>query len=330
MNEEEKKVRIIKAALLGLGTVGAGVYEVIRHHQEQLQELVGAEVQVVAVLIQDENKEREVANDVLVTNDIKEILAIPGLEVIFESIVGAEPANRHVDEAIERGCHIITANKEMFAKHGDVLLEKARENDVQIGFEATVAAGVPVIRTIQQQLQLNKIERVQALLNGTSNFILTEMRQKQLPFAEVLKTAQSLGFAEADPTNDVEGIDAFYKIMILSQLIYGEQPEWATVDLKGIASVPEDEIYHSEGRYKHMAELKKVGNHVQASVQPVVIDDQHPLYSVEGVDNAVVLETSLAGTIMIQGPGAGSKPTASAMLEDFIHIFQTNKAAVLN
>ncbi len=171
--------------------------------------------------------------------------------------------------------------------------------------EATVAAGVPVIRTIQQQLQLNKIGRVQALLNGTSNFILTEMRKKQLPFAKVLKTAQSLGFAEADPTNDVEGIDAFYKIMILSQLIYGEQPEWNTVELKGIASVSEDKIYHSDGRYKHIAELEKVGDRIQATVRPIIVDEQHPLYSVEGVDNAVVLETSLAGAIMIQGPGAG-------------------------
>ncbi|MBP1913301.1 homoserine dehydrogenase [Lederbergia galactosidilyticus] len=321
---------IIKAALLGLGTVGAGVYEVIRNQQEKLKELVGAKVQVVAVLIQDTDKEREVEKDVLVTNNIQEILAIPDLDVIFESIVGAEPTNRYLDEAIEYGCHIITANKEMFAKHGEALLEKALENDVQIGFEATVAAGVPVIRTIQQQLQLNKIGRVQALLNGTSNFILTEMRKKQLPFAKVLKTAQSLGFAEADPTNDVEGIDAFYKIMILSQLIYGEQPEWNTVELKGIASVPEDKIYHSDGRYKHIAELEKVGDRIQATVRPIIVDEQHPLYSVEGVDNAVVLETSLAGAIMIQGPGAGSKPTASAMLEDFIHIFQDSKAAVLS
>ncbi|GIN70800.1 homoserine dehydrogenase [Bacillus sp. J14TS2] len=323
-------MRIIKAALLGLGTVGAGVYEVICNQQEKLKELIGAEVQVVAVLIQDEKKEREVAEDVMVTNNIEEILAIPGLDVLFESIVGAEPAHHYLDEAIKHGCHIITANKEMFAKHGEGLLEKSRENNVQIGYEATVAAGVPVIRTIQQQLQLNKIERVQALLNGTSNFILTEMRQKQLPFAEVLKTAQSLGFAEADPTNDVEGIDAFYKIMILSQLIYGKQPPWKTVELQGIASLSQDKISNSNGRFKHIAELEKVGDRIQAFVRPVEIDSGHPLYSVEGVDNAVVLETSLAGKIMIQGPGAGSKPTASAMLEDFISIFQSNKAAVLN
>lgn len=323
-------MRIIKAALLGLGTVGAGVYEVICNQQEKLKELIGAEVQVVAVLIQDEKKDREVAGNVMVTNNIEEILAIPGLDVLFESIVGAEPAHHYLDEAIKHGCHIITANKEMFAKHGEGLLEKARENNVQIGYEATVAAGVPIIRTIQQQLQLNKIERVQALLNGTSNFILTEMRKKQLPFAEVLKTAQSLGFAEADPTNDVEGIDAFYKIMILSQLIYGKQPAWKTVELQGIASLPQEKISNSNGRFKHIAELEKVGDRIQASVRPVEIDAGHPLYSVEGVDNAVMLETSLAGKIMIQGPGAGSKPTASAMLEDFIDIFQSDKAAVLN
>ncbi|MCJ7840188.1 homoserine dehydrogenase [Lederbergia sp. NSJ-179] len=314
----------IKAALLGLGTVGAGVYEVIQRYQDQLKELVGAEVSIVAILIQDKDKERVIADDILLTNNIREILAIPNLDVIFESIVGAEPAFTYLEDAINQGCHIITANKEMFAKHGNILLQKAKEQDVQIGFEATVAAGVPIIRTIQQQLQFNKIEKIQALLNGTSNFILTEMREKQLPFAEVLETAQSLGFAEADPTNDVEGIDAFYKLMILSQLVYGRQPQWESVEIKGIASIPD--IHHATGRYKHIAELKKEGEQIQAFVQPVLTDKTHPLYHVEGVNNAVVLHTSLAGTITIQGPGAGSKPTASGMIEDFVHIFQKDAA----
>ncbi|WP_062109138.1 homoserine dehydrogenase [Bacillus niameyensis] len=317
---------IIKAALLGLGTVGEGVYEVIQTSQEQLKKLLGAEVKVVGILIQDPEKQRQVAKDVLVTTDFEEILAIPGLNVIFESIIGDDPTVSYLKRAIEQGCHIITANKAMFAKHGAVLQQKALEHDVEIAFEATVAAGVPIIRTIKQQLQINKIERIQGLLNGTSNFILTEMRKNQLPFSDVLKQAQELGYAEADPTNDVEGYDAFYKLMILSQLAFGRQPNWDEVDLSGIASIPNEQIRTASGRYKHIAEIQKVGNEIKASVKPVLTDENHPLYNVEGVDNAIVLETNLAGKITIQGPGAGSKPTASAMIEDFIHIFQSKKA----
>lgn len=312
----------ITTALLGLGTVGEGVYQVIEKHQEKLKQLLGAEVEIAGILIRDPNKKRDVRDDVLITTDFDDILNISNLQLIFESIVGVEPAFTYLQKALNQGIHVITANKAMFARHGATLQKIAEEKGLYVGYEATVAAGVPLIRTIKDQLQINEINRIQAIVNGTSNFILTEMREKQLPFEEALKIAQDLGYAEADPTNDVEGFDAFYKLMILSQLAYGKQPDWDSVERVGIASLTEEDIRNAEGRYKHIAEIIKDGDNLKASVRPVLTGPDHPLYSVEGVDNAILLETSLAGTITIQGPGAGKNPTASAMVEDFVHIFQ--------
>lgn len=323
---------VIKAALLGFGTVGEGVYEAIATHQKKLQEILGAEVQIAGVLIQEQEKKRKIAKDVLVTTDFDEILNIPDLQVVFEAIVGEDPSFQYLSKAIEHKCDIITANKVMFARHGEKLLAKARVHDVKIGYEATVAGGVPIIRTIGQQLQVNNIERIEAILNGTSNFILTEMRKKHLSFEEALKIAQEHGYAEADPTNDVEGFDAFYKLMILSSLAFGNQPDWDDVGIEGIAHITSEDIeaaQQNNRRYKHIAQIKKEGEHVYASVRPILTDEGHPLYNVEGVDNAIVIEASLVGTVAVQGPGAGSNPTASAMIEDFAHIFQSKKNALV-
>lgn len=261
---------VIKAAILGFGTVGEGVYEAVQTHQQQLQDILDAEVQIVGVLIQDLEKNRSISEDVLVTTNFEEILNIPDLQVVFEAIVGEDPSYIYLERAMEQGCDIVTANKVMFARHGERLLRKAYEQGVQIGYEATVAGGVPIIRTLAHQLQVNKVERIQAILNGTSNYILTEMRNKQLSFEEVLKTAQELGYAEADPTNDVEGFDAFYKLMILSSLVFGSQPSWDEVNVKGISAVSNEQIevaYNNGHRYKHIAEVtKKTEKYLRLSV----------------------------------------------------------------
>lgn len=319
---------VIKAALLGFGTVGQGVYEAVHTHEEKLQKILGVKVDIVAVLIKNPDKERSIAENVLVTTDFDKILRIPGLQFVFEAIVGEEPSYTYLQKAIERGCHIITANKVMFARFGASLLEKAKQHGVQVGYEATVAGGVPVLRTIGQQLQINEIEKIQAVLNGTSNFILTEMRTKQLPFEAVLKRAQELGYAEADPSNDIEGLDAFYKLMILSRLAFGIQPKWNQVEVEGISSLTSKQIAEANQngkRYKHIAEVAKHNGVIIASVRPILTEEHHPLYNVEGVDNAIVIDSSLAGTVTVQGPGAGRKPTASAMIEDFAYILQKEK-----
>jgi homoserine dehydrogenase len=321
----------IKAALLGFGTVGQGVYEAINTHKEQLRSVLGEEVAIEAVLVKDGTKKRDIDEGVLITTDFEEILQIPGLQIVFEAIVGEEPGFTYLSRSIEKGCHVITANKVMFAIHGKELLEKAKAAGVSVGFEATTAGGTPIIRSISQLLQVNHIFSIEAILNGTSNYILTNMREKGFPFQDVLKTAQELGYAEADPVNDVEGFDAFYKLMILSELSFGYTPKWDDVDRRGITDVKQEhiEVFNRWGyRIKHLARIHRDGNHLTASVKPVLVDADHSLYSIEGVQNAVMIETSLAGKVTVQGAGAGKFPTASAMLEDLAYVLHSNEQSV--
>jgi homoserine dehydrogenase len=213
----------------------------------------------------------------------------------------------------------------MFAHHGKELLELAESHKVSVGFEATVAGGIPVIQTLRQLLNVNRIRHIQGILNGTSNFILTEMREKKQSFAAALKLAQENGFAEADPTNDVEGFDAFYKTMILSRIAFGEEPNWKNVVREGITSITSELIDTAEKlglRFKHIASITKIGSQINAAVKPALVGKSHPFYSVEGVENAVNVQSDIVGSITLQGPGAGMYPTASAVIEDLVHVCQ--------
>jgi homoserine dehydrogenase len=320
----------VKAALLGFGTVGQGVYEAVKTHKEQLKAVLGEEVVIEAILVKDGSKKRDVDEQILVTTDFEEVLNIPELQIVFEAIVGEEPGFTYLSRAIEKGCHVITANKVMFARHGKTLLEKAEAAGVSVGFEATTAGGTPIIRSISQLLQVNDILSVEAILNGTSNYILTNMREKGLAFEDVLKMAQELGYAEADPVNDVEGYDAFYKLMILSELSFGSSPKWEEVERKGITEVSSEQInVFSRWGYKvkHLARIRNEQGRFVSSVKPVLVDADHPLYGVEDVQNAIMVETSLAGKVTIQGAGAGKLPTASAMVEDLTFVLQSHSAA---
>jgi homoserine dehydrogenase len=320
----------VKAALLGFGTVGQGVYEALKTHKEQLKSVLGEEVIIEAILVKDGTKKRDVDEQILVTTDFEEVLNIPDLQIVFEAIVGEEPGFTYLSRAIEKGCHVITANKVMFARYGRTLLEKAEAAGVSVGFEATTAGGTPIIRSISQLLQVNNILSVEAILNGTSNYILTNMREKGVAFEDVLKTAQELGYAEADPVNDVEGYDAFYKLMILSELSFGHSPDWNDVERKGIKEVTSEQIdvFTRWGyKVKHLARIRSDRDDFIASVKPVLVDSDHPLYGVEDVQNAIMVETSLAGKVTIQGAGAGKLPTASAMVEDLTYVLQSHSAA---
>ncbi|MFD1356577.1 homoserine dehydrogenase [Fictibacillus halophilus] len=322
----------IKAALLGFGTVGQGVYEALKTHREQLKSVLGEEVIIEAILVKDGAKKRDVDEHILVTTNFDEVLNIPDLQIVFEAIVGEEPGFTYLSKAIEKGCHVITANKVMFARHGKTLLEKAETAGVSVGFEATTAGGTPIIRSISQLLQVNNILSVEAILNGTSNYILTNMREKGSAFEDVLKTAQDLGYAEADPVNDVEGFDAFYKLMILSELSFGSSPNWDEVERKGITEVSSEqiEVFTRWGyKVKHLARIRSDHGQFTASVKPVLVDTEHPLYGVEDVQNAIMVETSLAGKVTVQGAGAGKLPTASAMVEDLTYVLQSNSGAAV-
>lgn len=317
---------VVKVAILGFGTVGEGVYKTIHSHAEELTTVLGKKVEVAAVLIKNKQKKRNIADEVLITSDFEEILQLPQLDLVVEAIVGKESPFAFLKKAIKRGCHIITANKEMFASHGSELLKLAKENNVSVGYEATVGGGIPIIQTLRQLLNINRVQHVQGIVNGTSNFILTEMREKQQSFAAALKLAQENGYAEADPTNDVEGIDAFYKLMILSRIAFGEEPNWNEVEIEGITSITSELIEAAEKlglRFKHIADVNKVGGQVKGTVKPALVGKSHPFYHVEGVQNAINVQSDIVGGITLQGPGAGMFPTASAVIEDLVYVCQS-------
>jgi homoserine dehydrogenase len=316
----------INVALLGFGTVGQGVCEAIDTHQDRLKEVLGKEVKVKAILIKDPTKERNIESSINVTTDFQEILDIPDLHVIFEAIVGEEPSYTYLTQAIEKGIHIVTANKAMFAKYGPELLEKAKRKGVSVGFEATTAGGVPVIGSIRQLLKVNEIRQIQGILNGTSNFILSQMRKRGLAFDTALKISQEKGYAEADPTNDIEGHDAFYKLLILSQTAFGRQPDWKNIRRKGISHLTAEWLQAAESfrlRFKHVGSLRRDSvDQIQGEVEPILVHDTHPFYGVEDVENAISLKGSLVGRITLLGPGAGKLPTGSAMVEDFLSLIE--------
>ncbi|QDP41210.1 homoserine dehydrogenase [Radiobacillus deserti] len=314
----------LKVALLGFGTVGSGVYQTVQSHQQRLQSLLGRKVEIAGVLIKNTNKKREIDSHIVVSSDIEDILNIPDLDVVIEAIVGVEPGYTYISKAIEKGLHVITANKELIAHRGDVLRDKAKKHQVRIEFEAAVAGGIPVISTLKHLLRVNQVQRIEAILNGTSNYILTHIRETQSSFGDSLRLAQDNGYAEADPSNDIDGWDAFYKLMVLSDLLFRKQPKWEQVIHQGIRHITLEDIIAAESigcKIKHVATIERIGEHVQVKVEPVLLSGSHPLYSVEGVENAVIVSGDIVGNVKLEGPGAGALPTASAIIEDLVNLY---------
>ncbi|WP_102347161.1 homoserine dehydrogenase [Bacillus sp. Marseille-P3661] len=323
----------INVAILGYGTVGKGVYQTINTHQEKFLTSLGANVRVVAVLVKNINRHSFNDENVLFTSDMDEILRLEHLDVVIEAIVGQEPSFTYLKKSISRGCHIITANKEMFAYHCSDLFELAEQKGVSIGFEATVAGGIPIIQTLNKLFNINSISRIEAILNGTSNFILSQMRDADLSFNDALKLAQEKGYAELDPTNDIEGYDAFYKAMILSQVCFGAQPEWNSVKRDGISHITTEVVKNYTNkrlRTKHIATISNTSSGIKVSIEPVTVGEHHPFYNIEGVQNAVAIEGDVVGTITLSGPGAGMYATASAIVEDLVHVLLSKKANAIN
>jgi len=325
----------IKVALLGLGTVGKGVYETIGTHQQQLQALLGKPVEVVAILVRDLEKERgiQLNSSIILTGDYQEIIKLPKIDFVLEMIGGIEPAKGYIEQAIKKGAHVITANKELMAFHGKELKKMAELAGVRLVYEASVAGAIPVIRTIQELLQVNRVSRIHAIMNGTTNYILTQMRERKLAFEQALIEAQEMGYAEADPSNDIEGWDSFFKLMILSDLVFDEQPNWNQVEREGIEQVTPEQLAIAEQfglRLKLLASLYRTETGWVVKVKPTFLSSAHPLYSVEGVDNGIVLETDLAGRLFLQGAGAGALTTASAIIEDLINVWQKRENRTQN
>jgi len=314
----------IGIGLLGLGTVGSGLAEVLVTRAGSLTEQAGIPLILKKVLVRDVNKQRSVAlNTSLLTSRPEEILSHPEVDIVVELIGGEHPATEYIEQAIANGKHVVTANKEVMAKHGYQLLSLAGKHNADLRYEASVGSGIPLISSFQQDLAANRISAIHAILNGTTNHILTRMGQERTDFASTLKQAQELGYAEADPTNDIEGIDAAYKLAILSNLAF--QAKFVPQDIycEGISNVAaRDFLYAGEFGYaiKLLAIAKRSDDKVEMRVHPVFIPQDSQLAKVDGVYNAVEVDTDLAGKLVFYGEGAGAIRASSAVVADVLAI----------
>jgi homoserine dehydrogenase (EC 1.1.1.3) len=312
----------VKVGFLGLGTVGSGVYKVLEKNADMIRTREGLDIEVSRVLVRDRNKRRAVDIDSsLLTTDAHDIINDPGIDIIAEFMGGEEPAFTYLSEALKKGKTVVTANKEVIAKHWDVLEQEAAETGAGLYFEASVAGGIPIIKTIKRSLQANHILKFMGIINGTTNYILTRMSEEGLDFQTALKEAQRLGYAEPDPTADIEGLDAKFKLSILSTICFRDKVPLEHVFCEGITKVTSEDIeYARQLGYgiKLLAIAKKNGNRIEARVHPTFIPLTHPLCAVRESYNAIFLEGDVVGNLMFYGRGAGDMPTASAVVSDII------------
>jgi homoserine dehydrogenase len=310
---------MINVAVLGYGTVGSGIVEVFNTNQESINKKAGADIKVKYVLDLREFPGDPVM-DILV-HDYNIILNDPEVEVVAEAMGGVEPAYTFVKSALEKGKSVCTSNKELVAKHGPELLEIARQHNRNFLFEASVGGGIPIIRPLNQSLTADEINHITGILNGTTNYILTKMSKEGLDFDTVLKEAQALGYAERNPSADVDGFDACRKIAILASLAYGSHVDFEEIYTEGITKITDTDFKYANalGRsIKLFGKAKKVEDKFYAYVAPVMIDNEHPLFSVNGVFNGILVNGNVLGDVMFYGSGAGKLPTASAVVSDIV------------
>ncbi len=314
----------IGIGLMGMGVVGGGVVDVLFDKEERLAKLIGAPLSLKRVLVRDVNKPRAVGLcDGMLTANADDILDNPDVDIVIEVMGGEQPALDYIMKSISLGKHVVTANKEVMAKHGAEILTHAREQGVQVLFEASVAGGTPIIAPLLRDLVTNDVISINGIINGTTNYILTKMAQEGQDFGVALSAAQELGYAESDPTNDVEGIDAAYKLAILSTLAFRARVSDADVYSEGITHLTaQDFRYASELGYaiKLLAIASKTDGAVHARVHPAMVRSDVMLAKVDGVLNAIEVQTDLAGRVLFHGRGAGDLPTTSAVLADVVNI----------
>ena len=314
----------INIGLLGLGTIGTGVAEVLLSKADKLTGQTGIPLVLQKVLVHDINKQRSIKLEPhMLTNHAEDVINNPEINMIIEVIGGEHPALEYIKQAISDGKHVVTANKEVIAKHGYELLSLARKHDVGFRYEASVGGGIPLISPFQQDLSANDISAIYAILNGTTNYILTQMSQEGLDFASALKRAQELGYAEANPTNDIEGIDAAYKLAILSGLAFHSNVNPEDIYREGISRLQaKDFRYAKEFGYaiKLLAIAKRDSEAIELRVHPVFIPEDSQLAKVDDVYNAIQVEGNLTGKLIFYGQGAGALPTSSAIMADVLAI----------
>jgi homoserine dehydrogenase len=326
--------RPLNVGLIGLGTVGSQVAERMLSWGPQLSRRAGVELCLKRVLVRDPAKRRSIQIDPeLLTTDPSRVLDDPEVEVLIEVAGGDEPMRSYIERAIESGKHVITANKVVMARHGPELLDRAAEKNVDVYFEAAVGGGIPLISTFRTDLQANRIERVSAVINGTTNYVLGRMASTGLAMRDALREAQDAGYAEADPTDDVAGFDATYKLAILASIAYEIKVRPDGIYREGIEGIePVDFRYARELGYaiKLIAHTQRHPGRVEARVHPAMIPLDHPLARVEGAENAVFVQGDLVGEVLLVGEGAGGRPTASAVVGDLIDLARSIRRGVQN
>jgi homoserine dehydrogenase len=314
----------INVGLLGIGTVGAGTFAVLARNQQEIRRRAGRGIRITMVADLDEARARGIVGDhAQVVSDARAVIANPDVDIVVELIGGTGVAKALVLEAIGAGKHVVTANKALLAVHGSEIFAAARDKGVMVAFEAAVAGGIPIIKALREGLTANRIEWIAGIINGTTNFILSEMRAKGLDFAAVLKEAQRLGYAEADPTFDIEGVDAAHKATILCAIAFGVPVQFERAHVEGITALQATDIRYAEQlgyRIKLLGITKRREHGIELRVHPTLVPAKRLIANVEGAMNAVVVQGDAVGTTLYYGKGAGAEPTASAVVADLVDI----------
>ncbi|MDJ0862051.1 MAG: homoserine dehydrogenase [Gammaproteobacteria bacterium] len=317
----------VRVGLLGLGTVGGGTVTVLSRNSEEIARRAGRRIMLSHVAARNLERADELnLTNVRLTEDAFAVASDPEVDVVVELMGGYEPARTVILKAIENGKHVVTANKALIAQHGNEVFAAAQGKGVMVAFEAAVAGGIPVIKAVREGLSGNRIEWVAGIINGTGNFILSEMREKRRGFADVLAEAQRLGYAEADPTFDVEGVDAAHKLTILAATAFGIPLQFERVYTEGISQIAEEDISHAEElgyRIKHLGIARRTADGVELRVHPALIPYRRLIANVDGVMNAVLIKGDAVGPTLYYGAGAGAEPTASAVVADLVDVVRT-------
>ena len=320
----------MNVGLLGIGTVGGGTFNVLSRNEEEITRRAGRPIRITKVADKNLELARQVtAGRAQVTDDAFSVVSDPDIDIIVELIGGYGIAKELVLKAIANGKHVVTANKALLAVHGNEIFAAAHQHGVMVGFEAAVAGGIPIIKAVREGLTANRIQWIAGIINGTTNFILSEMRDKGLPFDVVLKEAQRLGYAEADPTFDIEGIDAAHKITILSALAFGIPMQFDKAHIEGISKLDADDIKYAEQlgyRIKLLGITRRRPDGVELRVHPTLIPTKRLIANVEGAMNAVLVQGDAVGATLYYGKGAGAEPTASAVIADLVDVTRMHTA----
>lgn len=324
--------RAIQVGLLGLGTVGTGVASIIEHHQETLSHQIGRKIEIKRVLVKNKDKERSnLFSSLELTENANDIIEDPAIEAVIEVMGGIEETRILVERALKEKKHVITANKDLMAEHGPALLQMANEQKCDLFYEASVAGGIPIIRTIKEGLSADKLTKVMGIVNGTTNYMLTKMSADKRSFDDVLLEAQALGYAEADPTADVDGVDAARKMAILATLAFSTSVKISDVSVKGIRQVSDVDLSFCQQlgyTMKLIGVAQKDEGQIEVRVEPTLLPKAHPLANVHNEFNAVLVHGEAVGETMFYGPGAGSLPTATAVVSDLVAVLKNMQRRV--